>query len=163
MRKGQKHSEETRAKMSARAQQRSERWRQNQTLAQSGDRHWRKGKRSTRYGHNVATKRREIKRHAVERELPWTITDDEADDLIVSDCRYCGKSSKLAEDRSTVQSTRGLNGIDRIDSSLGYVPGNVVSCCGRCNAGKWTDSYAEFVAWIELLHSRLSERTSARS
>jgi hypothetical protein len=41
-----------------------------------------------------------------------------------------------------------LNGIDRIDSKLGYVEGNVVSCCKICNSAKGDLTLAEFENWI---------------
>ena len=150
--KGLKHTEETKQKM---RDARNDEWREKQRASQAGDKHWRYGKLSTPFGHEVETKRREVERNAVKRGLEWTLTDDQARELVLADCSYCGKPSKLAEDRTTLQNTRGLGGIDRIDSSVGYVIGNVVACCGRCNVGKWSDSHEDFVAWIRLVHSHL--------
>lgn len=39
------------------------------------------------------------------------------------------------------------NGIDRIDSSKGYVKGNVVPCCKFCNMAKMDMSVEEFLEW----------------
>ena len=41
------------------------------------------------------------------------------------------------------------NGIDRIDSSVGYVPGNVVPCCKYCNMAKMDRTKEEFLKWAE--------------
>ena len=37
-----------------------------------------------------------------------------------------------------------MNGIDRINSSLGYVDGNVVPCCGTCNKMKMAMDESDF-------------------
>lgn len=42
-----------------------------------------------------------------------------------------------------------LNGIDRIDSDLGYVDGNVKSCCFICNRAKGNLSIIDFRKWID--------------
>jgi hypothetical protein len=41
------------------------------------------------------------------------------------------------------------NGIDRVDSSMGYVAGNVVPCCSTCNRMKLDHSYDDFIAHIK--------------
>ena len=40
------------------------------------------------------------------------------------------------------------NGIDRKDNALGYVEGNVVSCCKFCQYAKRDLPYEEFVAHL---------------
>ena len=39
--------------------------------------------------------------------------------------------------------------IDRIDNSKGYIKGNVVSCCKKCNTAKNTMTTEEFKQWIK--------------
>ena len=46
------------------------------------------------------------------------------------------------------------NGIDRVDSKLGYLPHNVVSCCRLCNQAKSNLDPQEFIA----LCRRIAER-----
>jgi 5-methylcytosine-specific restriction endonuclease McrA len=41
------------------------------------------------------------------------------------------------------------SGIDRKDSSKGYILSNVVSCCFTCNKAKGTMSEKEFLEWID--------------
>jgi len=48
-------------------------------------------------------------------------------------CHYCGDLIKTV-------------GIDRVDSSLGYVTGNMVPCCSMCNFMKLTLSQEDFIA-----------------
>jgi hypothetical protein len=38
------------------------------------------------------------------------------------------------------------NGIDRMDNTKGYLPGNVTTACDRCNRGKHTMSTDQFLA-----------------
>lgn len=44
------------------------------------------------------------------------------------------------------------NGIDRLDSSIGYVKTNVVSCCTKCNYAKHEMTIDEFKEWIKKIY-----------
>lgn len=44
------------------------------------------------------------------------------------------------------------HGIDRIDSSKGYVIGNVRACCKMCNIAKSVVSEQEFKDWIQRIY-----------
>ena len=37
-------------------------------------------------------------------------------------------------------------GLDRLDNSVGYIEGNVISCCETCNKMKYLDTYDGFLA-----------------
>ncbi len=63
--------------------------------------------------------------------------------LVLGDCSYCGLPAS--------QATKGLNGIDRVDNSLGYSIKNCVPCCKTCNHAKATMAHSDFIAWIERL------------
>ena len=72
-------------------------------------------------------------------------------------CHYCGiESSKRLEDRTSEKSQGKLlsstvvncNGIDRLDSNLGYTVDNCVPCCKYCNTAKNTMSVDDFLAWV---------------
>ena len=43
---------------------------------------------------------------------------------------------------------RVYNGLDRVDSSKGYVMSNVQPCCTRCNYAKHTGTVDEFFGWV---------------
>jgi hypothetical protein len=47
------------------------------------------------------------------------------------------------------------SGIDRIDSSIGYIEGNVVSCCSKCNTAKSDMPFDEFRVWAIRLYEKL--------
>jgi hypothetical protein len=79
-------------------------------------------------------------------------------------CSYCGKEpSNLYRVRYKIDGVykRGCvpsmeirySGMDRIDSTKGYVHGNVVPCCGECNGMKSRLPVDEFLALIERIRS----------
>ena len=90
------------------------------------------------------------KRGASKRGLSWDLSDDDFDWLISQPCHYCGQPPSLKKEiRSSA--TRLCNGIDRVDSNLGYSPENAVPCCTPCNKAKGEMSYDEFMAWVARL------------
>lgn len=73
---------------------------------------------------DLAKRLSEYKKGATERGLEFTISDECAMALLQGICAYCGKMDE------------GTNGIDRFDNNKGYIPGNCLSCCSRCNFAK---------------------------
>lgn len=76
-------------------------------------------------------------------------------------CFYCGlEYSREIQDRQNECISDGLfsdtvvkcNGIDRIDSAVGYTSENTVSCCKYCNTAKNTMSKDEFYEWIKRVY-----------
>lgn len=63
------------------------------------------------------------KNGARSRDIPIELTDQEALNLMHKPCYICGKEPP----------THGLNGIDRLDNSLGYTTTNSYPCCKKCN------------------------------
>lgn len=70
-------------------------------------------------------------------------------------CYYCGlDSSNTIKDRSKKSNlTINFNGIDRIDSNIGYTSSNVVSCCKYCNFAKNNMTQKEFKEFIIRLYT----------
>lgn len=89
------------------------------------------------------------------KQRTFTLTEEEFAELVTSDCHYCGtKPSQKTIRKSKFGNTEFLyNGLDRIDSSLGYSNTNAIPCCGQCNRAKSNMSYLDFKAWIEQVHS----------
>jgi hypothetical protein len=66
--------------------------------------------------------------------------------LILGNCHYCGASpAREARNKSGAPSELLVNGIDRIDSGIGYVDGNIVSSCAMCNIMKLDHSRGDFL------------------
>jgi hypothetical protein len=82
---------------------------------------------------------------AVTRGLTWELERELVKTLVDQPCHYCGVL------RAGFRKKRNIsiryNGLDRVDSSRGYEPDNVVPCCGDCNMAKRTRSYDEFIEW----------------
>ena len=97
----------------------------------------------------VSAQRRAIdvmKRNAKNRCIKWELTDEQTINLMAQPCDYCGQSpSNLSSART---GTFNYSGIDRVDSSRGYVLGNVVPCCFVCNNAKRTMSKEAFLSWV---------------
>jgi len=69
---------------------------------------------------------------------------------ITDDCTYCGASADP------------LNGVDRVDSSIGYEPDNCVSCCKTCNLSKGSLSYLDFIKMVTNVYKYSVERESTQ-
>jgi hypothetical protein len=96
--------------------------------------------------HRYSVRIGNIRANAKCRGIPWGFTsnqDPRLREFYDAPCHYCGGEviHRL--------------GIDRVDPAQGYVPGNVVQCCGICNAMKLTHSVDEWVAHMERVLSHL--------
>lgn len=67
--------------------------------------------------------------------------------IIKQECYYCGKKNDQCEARNDLFFYH--NGLDRLDNSKGYVKGNVVSCCTKCNMAKGSLTAEEFLNLID--------------
>jgi hypothetical protein len=86
---------------------------------------------------------------AKERGYEFLLSEKEFEDLSQKDCFYCGVGPNQVYTGG--KSTLIYNGLDRIDNLKGYIPGNVVAACGRCNKAKNNMPYDVFMAWIDRL------------
>jgi hypothetical protein len=46
-----------------------------------------------------------------------------------------------------------VNGIDRVDNSIGYIKSNSVTCCSQCNFAKNDISLYEWLSYLERFQS----------
>lgn len=83
---------------------------------------------------------------AKKRNIQDTLTDDEVVSISMLPCYYCGQ--KFSREVGWAQESGKLmsNGIDRIDSQIGYESGNCVPCCTQCNKMKMDTSESNFLA-----------------
>lgn len=90
-------------------------------------------------------------RSAAKRGHNWGLTREQFFSLTQTVCFYCGclPSNKYGEcSELRLNGVFVGNGIDRVDSSLGYSISNCVSCCKTCNYMKRSLSFEEFKAHI---------------
>lgn len=81
----------------------------------------------------------------------FTLSFEEFKVLIFQNCTYCGEPP--SNNREYCGRYLKYTGIDRIDSSLGYVQGNVTPCCFKCNYAKTDMSLEEFRNYVKRLIS----------
>lgn len=86
---------------------------------------------------NESAKRRlfnDYKLGAKTRNIIFDLTFDEVYDIANKKCYYCNKSPERII--ATIGGIIQVNGIDRVDNSLGYIKSNCVPCCSECNLKK---------------------------
>lgn len=86
----------------------------------------------------------QYQRRANAKQLPFSLSVDEFNQLIILPCTYCGIS-------------RGTMTIDRIDSSLGYEIDNVAPCCQQCNTMKFTYSVDDFIDQVKRIYEHTKD------
>jgi hypothetical protein len=108
----------------------------------------RTARHKVKYNHQVNQARK--------RGLEFSLTDEELDLLWSQNCTYCGTPPS---NRMRCINSRGkqeefvYSGLDRVDSSMGYVVGNVVPCCKPCNRAKSDMGLEEFLDWIRRVYA----------
>lgn len=91
---------------------------------------------------------------AKRRKLAFTITNEQALEILAGACFYCGSQETTTLRYAGKKYEILINGIDRVDNSKGYVDGNVISCCKICNRAKYDLSVSDFTKWLV----RISEK-----
>lgn len=70
---------------------------------------------------------------ARKRELEFTLTEQDVKNIVSQPCFYCNTFKHIT------------SGIDRVESSIGYILGNCVPCCHMCNRMKSNYSAEDFI------------------
>lgn len=93
------------------------------------------------------------KRHAARRGFAWKLKFEDVDMIVRKRCHYCG--SDLSNIKVTKNCREGFkyNGIDRVNSSMGYTLVNVVPCCAICNKAKMDMTTDKFLDWVKRVHA----------
>lgn len=100
------------------------------------------------------------RRGAAIRDLSFELTKDQFYDLTQQNCDYCGKpplQCRKARVKGKLSSFI-FNGIDRVDSSVGYIPDNCVPCCKVCNLMKMALGLEEFKAHIVKVYHHFASK-----
>jgi hypothetical protein len=97
------------------------------------------------------------KRHARDRELCFDLTFDEFSILVQQPCYYCNIPSSNIKTTKAFKEGFPYNGIDRVDSSIGYITANVVTCCKSCNLAKRDTNKDVFISWVAKTYRHLKD------
>jgi hypothetical protein len=105
------------------------------------------------------------------RGFEWNLSYDDFVQISSQDCFYCGSEPKIWDCMSNAPSLQKdspnvnpkdyqirFNGIDRVDSKLGYNLLNCVSCCQKCNRAKSDLSLSDFKDHVKKMYMHLYER-----
>lgn len=98
------------------------------------------------------------RRRAERSGISFTLTKKDFRDITSGYCHYCGEDSEhnKNETRRYEGRTYLCNGIDRVNSSLGYDVENCVSCCDVCNRMKMAHSVEFFKQHIIRIYLNLN-------
>lgn len=91
-------------------------------------------------------------------DIKFELTDAEFEQLTEGNCYYCGIEPKQVITGKKLNGQYVYNGVDRVDSNIGYNHSNCVSACGDCNKAKLDNSFSDFLDWAERLANNLLEK-----
>lgn len=98
--------------------------------------------------------------HAKRSNKTFLLTLEEFLRITTKECFYCGipwtsdyMNRKRKDGSQKYRGEYKHNGIDRLDSAIGYVPENCVPCCSSCNFAKNNKSVEQFYKWINRVYN----------
>lgn len=100
---------------------------------------------------------------AISTGKAFQISKSEFKDITSLPCFYCGSPPSNVKKNANHDSPYVYSGIDRVDSSVGYVLENCVPCCAYCNFMKRDHHQETFIAWLAKCHDHLSKTTQLLS
>lgn len=78
--------------------------------------------------------------------------------MVNDNCHYCGCPPSSIISKKGLNGSYTYNGIDRLDSNLGYFRGNVVTCCKTCNFLKSNYSYKKFLEIVFKIYKNINSK-----
>lgn len=83
----------------------------------------------------------------------FKITFDEFISIAALPCFYCGTTNSNLKINTSGSGDFTYNGMDRVNSNMGYFKKNCVPCCKHCNSAKSSMSQKKFLELIEKIHN----------
>jgi hypothetical protein len=109
---------------------------------------------------HVATVFSNYKSRAKKKGLNIDLDFNEFKCLIKQNCFFCNQEPQnMRKDftKKRIGLSRGkLNGLDRVDSTKGYLKNNVIPCCEDCNKAKRNLSVSDFLIMIKNIYENLN-------
>lgn len=103
------------------------------------------------------------KRHAERRGFKWELNYSDVVDIIKKPCFYCGQKKSNIKVTKNCKDGFKYNGIDRTDSTFGYIKNNCVPCCNICNKAKMAMTKTVFLEWIKKVYDHSIKKSDGRS
>jgi hypothetical protein len=96
------------------------------------------------------------KQTAIRRDISFELSLEQFKSFIFQNCIYCDSAPKLSifsgsEKYGRKEKRLTYNGIDRVDSNIGYIFNNCITCCSICNRAKSDLPLEDFQQWIDQL------------
>lgn len=99
------------------------------------------------------------KKSARDRGYEWALTTEHFFELVRAHCAYCDIApDSFRKPNKQVNGGFWYSGVDRVNPKLGYVEGNVVSCCWNCNRAKGSLTVDQFAVWMDRIAAARSAR-----
>lgn len=92
---------------------------------------------------------------AKKRGFEFSLTKNEFKSIVLKPCKYCGQEPSNLHHAINCNGSFVSNGVDRVDSSKGYLTNNCVPCCEVCNKMKLDYSVDSFLAHVEKIFNHL--------
>jgi len=102
----------------------------------------------------------QYKRGVNQRKIEYKLNLEEFKRLIFSKCYYCNDEpeEKTYKNSKNKIKRNKFNGIDRIDSSKGYVIENCIPCCEMCNRMKMAHKQEKFLDQIKKIYNNILKK-----
>ena len=107
---------------------------------------------------------KQYQKSAKMKNREFNLSKNDIKDFIFNKCYYCDSlpynifNSGRKKYHSTFEITCKYNGIDRLDSSIGYIKNNCVTCCKYCNIMKNNLSVEDFLKNIEKVYKNMLDK-----
>lgn len=92
---------------------------------------------------------------AKQRNLEFKLNEEQFKEFTTKDCFYCGREPYNIRYNQSKSEGYLYTGIDRIDSSKGYIENNIVPCCTICNKMKSNIKSEDFLNTVKLINKNL--------
>lgn len=90
-----------------------------------------------------------IKGRKASKEKGFGLTKEFFKKVSQMNCYYCGAKPTQTRGYKEWHPSIVINGLDRINPSMGYFDDNVVACCKDCNVAKLDKTEEEFISWLK--------------
>jgi hypothetical protein len=93
---------------------------------------------------------------AKRKHREFSLSKVEFGKLTKQNCHYCGAPPQQLTCPKKMNGRYVYNGVDRLDSTIGYSKENCVAACGICNRMKMKQTYQEFIDHVKQIAKHLA-------